>query len=194
LFKIITIHVLAGLRQLGVLLSTLALLLSQFPPVSFAQETITFAENKIKVSFIYNFAKFINWPEEKTSNKNFSICTLGGESLYSSLDYLSKTKKINSKTILIRENPSLNKLKTCNILFVGSSESERLNSILRKLKGFPVLTIGDTEGYEWRGVGINLCKVNKNLRFKINNKVLLNSGLTASSELLKLGIPIGFKN
>ena len=184
----------AGLRQLGVILLTLALLLAQFPPVSFAQETITFTESKVKVSFIYNFAKFIDWPEEKISNKNFSICTLGGEDLYSSLDYLSKSKKIKSKTILIRKNPSLNKLKTCNILFVGSSESENLNNILLKLKGFPVLTIGDTEGYEWRGVGINLCQVNKNLRFKINNKVLLNTGLAASSELLKLGIPIGFKN
>jgi len=194
LFKIFTIHVLAGLRQFSVILLTLVLSLSQFPPGSFAQETTAFTESKIKVSFIYNFAKFIDWPEEKTSNKNFSICTLGGEGLYSSLDYLSKSKKIKSKSILIRKNPSPNKLKTCNILFVGSSESENLNNILRKIKGSPVLTIGDTEGYEWRGVGINLYKVNKNLRFKINNQVLLNSGLTASSELLKLSIPIGIKN
>ena len=42
-------------------------------------------------------------------------------------------KKIKSKTILIRKKPSLNKLKACDILFIGSSESNNLKNTLRKL-------------------------------------------------------------
>jgi len=192
--KTITIHALDGLRRVGVILLALVLFLLQAPPCSVAQETNDPLKNRIKVSFIYNFAKFVTWPKDNNSSNTFSICAIGGEPLYSFLNHLSKVKKIKNKTILILKNPSLNKLKACNILFIGSSESDNLKSILGKLKGLPVLTLGDTKGYERRGVGITLCEVNRKIRFKINPKAISNAGLTASSELLKLGVNVNSGN
>jgi uncharacterized protein DUF4154 len=176
-----------------VLLLTLVLFHLQSPTYSVAQGTNDSLKNQIKVSFIYNFTKFITWPNANKSNNSFSICAIGGEALYSSLDHLSKVKKIKNKTILIQKNPSLDKLNACSILFIGSSESNNLKSILDKIRGLPLLTIGDTEGYKKRGVAITLCEVNRKVRFKINRRAISNAGLTVSSELLKLGIRVDSK-
>lgn len=170
---------------------------SQPTPCSFAQEISTAQENQIKVSYIYNFTKFVKWPDDETDKSrrdNFPICLMGGGSLGGLLDHLSKTKKIKNKTITILKNPLLGELKTCKVLFIDSSNSDRLYSILANLKSLHVLTIGDTEGYARRGVGINMFDENNKIRFEINRKVLFDAGLIVSSELLKLGVPVVSEN
>jgi hypothetical protein len=56
------------------------------------------------------------------------------------------------------------------------------------------LTIGSTQGYARRGVGINLFEKNGKLSFEINRKAILKSGLTLSSELLALGVLVEAEN
>jgi YfiR/HmsC-like len=176
---------------------TMFFLASQPTPCSFAQEISAARENQIKVSYIYNFTKFINWPDDETDKSrldNFPICIMGGEPLISLLNHLSETKKIKNKTVTILKNPLLRELKTCKVLFIDSTNSDRLYSILANLKGLHVLTISDTEGYARRGVGVNMFEENNKIRFEINRKVLVDAGLTVSSELLKLGVSVVTEN
>ena len=177
--------------SMRVLFLTLLLFVSGAPSHSFAQEGQATRKEKVKVAFIYNFAKFTTWPEgsfESLPPGSFPICLVGSEPLGSLLDKLTGKKIINDRTILIRKNPSQEVLKSCRILYISASESAQLDDLLKTLNGHPVLTIGNTEGYAKRGVGINLIEKNEKLGFEINRKAILKSGLTLSSELLALGV------
>lgn len=197
LIKRIKINFSNWFRRKIVISLTIIVLISPPATCSFAQEITDAQESQIKVSYIYNFTKFISWPENE-NHKNgldkFPICLMGGEPLVDLLNYLSKTKTINGKSVTVLKNPLQSELKVCKILFIDFSNSDRLNSILANLKDLHVLTVGDTKGYARRGVGINMFMQNNKIRFEINRKALLNSGLTVSSQLLKLGVPVDSGN
>lgn len=174
-----------------VLFLTLLLFVSEPSSHSFAQKGQATRKDKVKVAFIYNFAKFTTWPDrslESLPPGSFPICLVGSEPLGSLLDKLTGKKIVNDRTILIRKKPSQDVLKSCRILYISASESAQLDNLLKTLNGHPVLTIGNTEGYAKRGVGINLIEKNEKLGFEINRKAILKSGLILSSELLALGV------
>lgn len=179
------------ITPLRALLLTLFLFFSAPLCLSFAQEGKATVKARIKTAFIYNFAKFTNWPDrafETLPHNSFPICLVGKEPLGNLLDQLAGSKTIKDRTILIRRNPSKHRLGNCRILYISSSESLRLDNLLKTIEGHPVLTIGNTKGYAKRGVGINLFEKNGKLKFEINRKAIHKSGLTLSSELLALGV------
>ena len=76
------------------------------PHHSLAQEGQPAREAKVKVAFIYNFAKFANWPDrafETLPHNSFSICLVGKEPLGNLLDQLAGSKTIKGRTILFRK-------------------------------------------------------------------------------------------
>lgn len=176
---------------LRVLLLTLLLFVSGPPSYSFAQEGQATRKAKVKIAFIYNFAKFTNWPDrsfETLPPNTFPICLLGKEPLGDLLNQLAEAKTIKEKTIKILQNPLKHNLRDCRILYVSASESPRLDNLLKILEDHPVLIVGNTKGYAKRGIGINLIETNEKLGFEINRKAILKSGLTLSAELLALGV------
>jgi uncharacterized protein (UPF0218 family) len=78
-------------------------------------------------------------------------------------------------------------IENCNLLFISSSEKERVEKILSITKAKPILTIGDTEEYGKKGVLINFLIMDKKIKFEINDKAAQDSGLKICSLLLKKG-------
>jgi hypothetical protein len=76
-------------------------------------------------------------------------------------------------------------IKTCNILFIGNSENERLDAILAAVKGRSTLTVSELEGAAQRGVMILFTTQQKHVRLRINVAAARASGLTISSNLLR---------
>jgi hypothetical protein len=70
------------------------------------------------------------------------------------------------------------------ILIVPESAKPRLDEILNRTKGKPVLTIGDTGGFAKKGVIINMFIEQNHIRYEINKTALDRSGLQISSLLL----------
>ncbi len=83
---------------------------------------------------------------------------------------------------------------TCQVLYIGPSERERLPGILKGLDGRPVLTVTDIPDPDPNGGIINLRIVAKKIRFQIDKNVAEAAGLDLSSKLLvlaevKTGLP-----
>ena len=74
----------------------------------------------------------------------------------------------------------------CQILFVSTSERYNVEQIVEQAKGFPILTVGDTEGFAERGIDINLLVVENRVKLEINKQCLDTKGFKVSSELLDL--------
>jgi len=141
-------------------------------------------EYEVKAAFIYNLAKFVEWPAD--ANTTIDLCILGDDPFGSVIDVI-QGKPVREKNIVIKRIKSLQQLKTCQILFISNSEKEHLPQILDALGSSNVLTIGDTEEFAQRGVIINFYVEQDKVRFEINLESAKRAGLSISSKLLKLG-------
>jgi len=146
----------------------------------------------LKASFIYNFTKFIHWPSRHspTNGNNLYLCILGEDPFGPILDRLAKRHKFKHKKIVIKRNVRQNEMNGCHIAFISNSENAKVEDIVSMAMSSPILTIGDTEGYSNRGIGINFVVKENKIRFEINNGSIMKSGLKVSSELLDLAITV----
>lgn len=144
-------------------------------------------EYEVKAAFIYNLAKFVEWPGK--SLDNISILTLyiiGDDPFGTDMDAI-RNKLIKGKRIAIKQIDSPDALKNAGILFISSSEKEQLRDILKAVSGLPILTVGDTKSFAQRGVMVNFYPENSKIRFEINLEAANLAGLKISSNLLRMG-------
>src|ERR1700722_2656009 len=90
------------------------------------------SEYQLKAAFLFNFAKFVDWPPGTfaTAASPFTICILGRDPFGRDLDDSLRYKTIAYRSIVIRRCQSDSDARTCQILFVSRSESNRIPEIL----------------------------------------------------------------
>jgi len=143
----------------------------------------------VKVAYLYNFAKFIEWPPEALTDERaaFTLCMLGTDASEGALPSL-QGKTIKGKKVAIKyfaQAADLNP-QTCHILFISMSERDRLHQILMAFAEQPVLTVGDKEWFARSGGMISFITVRNKTRFAINVEAAQRAGLHIRSKLLKL--------
>ena len=144
-------------------------------------------EYLIKAAFLYNFLRFVEWPAEALPEGDGSIvvCLVGEDPFGEALESI-KGKTVKSKDLVIRRILTLQSLGGCQLLFVSSSEKNRLPEIIGALKGRAVLTVGELDGFTQRGGIIRFLIERNNVRFEINVDMAERTGLKISSKLLNL--------
>ena len=144
------------------------------------------AEYDVKAAFVYNFAKFVDWPAAvPSSNGKIRLCILGtapDRAAFSALE--GRQVRGMVMRVVAVERPE--DVTGCSILFVSADQGNGLPELVRVLADRPILTIGDTEGYARRGVMINMFLEKKRVRFEINEEKARSAGLRISAKLLKL--------
>ncbi|MBN2513725.1 MAG: YfiR family protein [Sedimentisphaerales bacterium] len=172
------------------------------------------AEYKLKAAFIYNFMKFVEWPDfhsdsqSNKSEKNKETVVLGvlGENhLKDHLNSLSEKtikdrpvkivivdtfeayKKKNSKAAVKDYYTEIQKImSSCHLLFVGASEKERVAEILKLTEKMPVLTVSDISHFAEAGGVIEFVTEKNKIQFNINTVSAEAKKLKISSQLLQL--------
>jgi hypothetical protein len=144
------------------------------------------SEYEVKAAFVFNFSKFVEWPEGAfaTSADPITICVVGDSPFGSLLENTVKGKSVNGRGIVVRE--TTNKPEACHVVYISSSERARLDQILGRLARRPVLTVSDAESVAERGAIIGLTIIDKRVRFEINMLAAKQAGVKLSSQLLKV--------
>jgi len=180
------------LRRLGILILVAAMTLNLAPSAD-AQtgDASDSSEYLIKAGFIYNFAKFVEWPPTSfpQSDAPIVIGILGTDPFGSVLDRIVADKKIGSRGFVVRRykwSKDLKDLRECQILFVSSSEKAHTDEILEFVKWLPILTIGETPGFAERGGVIRFTVEDNRVRFEVSVDAAHNANLNISSRLLTL--------
>ncbi|HEX2966170.1 MAG TPA: YfiR family protein [Syntrophorhabdaceae bacterium] len=147
----------------------------------------TFSEYEIKAGFIYNFPKFMEWPIDsiRDEKRPLTLCISGMDPFGSSLSAIS-SKTAQNRKLEIKELGKSRDFKTCNIVFISSSEKESLPQLIDTLKNSPIVTIGDNTGFAQGGVMINLVMDDDRVKFEINTESARRARIVISSKLLKL--------
>ena len=144
------------------------------------------SEYQVKAAFVYNFIKFVSWPSGAApAGAPIQLCILGDLPDPAPFDHLEGQDLMGRrlKVVYLREPQEA---RTCQVLYLASSLSGRLLEVLETVRGRPVLTVGDTNGYAKRGVMINMYLENKRVRFEINAAAAGEAGLRISTKLLNL--------
>ncbi|MBI4523505.1 MAG: YfiR family protein [Deltaproteobacteria bacterium] len=149
---------------------------------------IELPEYRVKAAFLYNFAKFVDWPSKAFSNPRaaFGFCVLGEDPFGSDLEDVVKGKTVNERESALKRIRGLQGLDGCHIVFVSPSEQERYAQILRSLRNAPVLTVGETAEFTKMGGIISFYLDGDRIRLEINIDAGERAGLKISSRLLKL--------
>jgi len=180
------------LRRLGILIVALSVSLS-WAPGALAQDrdSSNSSEYLIKAGFIFNFAKFVEWPQTTFAQPDSPIVIgiLGTDPFGAIIDQIVQDKKIGGRGFVVKRlkwGADPKDLKECKILFVGASERIHIDELVQIVRGLPILTVGETPGFAERGGVIRLVLEDNKVRFEVNVDAAHQAGLTISSRLLTL--------
>jgi hypothetical protein len=146
------------------------------------------AEYDLKAAFLFNFAKFIDWPPGSFTSPEapFTICILGRDPFGHGLDESLQGKMIRARPLAVRRLKDKTEARSCQMVFVSSTESAHLTELLESLRGANVLLVGETNGFAAAGGTIELTLEDNHVRFTINVDAAGRASLTFSSKLLAL--------
>jgi hypothetical protein len=162
-------------------------LFSHPPPQAFLLHGNS-AEYPVKLAFLYNFTKFVEWPPNSYSDPDapLVICIVGQNPFSLDRKSQAQTPKVSGHQIQVQTRKSNDRLSDCHIVFLPSTEKDQQEKIVRSLRGSNTLTVGESEGFAALGGIINLIIEGDQLRFEINTLAAVRAGLKISSKLLSL--------
>jgi len=147
-----------------------------------------YTEYQLKAGYLWNFSRYVDWPARSFSRPDspLVIGIVGQDRFGDDLRKLVAGKKVEGHALVVRKAENLEQCRDCQILFVSASERRRVPDIIQALKGAPVLTVGESEGFIQAGGIINFRLRNQELILEINRQAAEKVGLTISSKLLQV--------
>ena len=143
-------------------------------------------EYQVKAAFLYNFARFVEWPPAADGAAPFVVTVLGRDPFGTVLDDTFRGKTVDARQVVVRRVSRSEDVGKSHILFICDSEKDRLPQILKSLESAPVLTVGEMSDFAERGGVIRFKVEQDRIRLEINVAAAERSRLRISSQLLKL--------
>lgn len=150
------------------------------------------SEQEIKAAFMFNFAKFVEWPPQAFPGDSspFVVCSFGKNEVAEALKDGVEGKTVQNRTIAVDVVTTASGAKACQVLYFDMTEVGHLAPILHTLEAAHVLTVGEMETFVGAGGIIGFIVRSNQLRFSINNAEAKKAGLKISSKLLTLAVEV----
>lgn len=145
--------------------------------------------DEIKIAFLYNFAKFVEWPEQAPANgtDHFTICLVGDDEIVHAADRMLRDKQVQGRQVETRGLHTPDEARICHILFLDYPQIDLAKQAWRVARTMPILTVGESEPFLRSGGIIKFVTEDGKLRFEISTQAAARVHLKISSKLLKLG-------
>jgi hypothetical protein len=165
--------------------ATLLLLLLATPLLA---QQASAPEHEIKAAYLYNFARFVEWPPrtDPAPAGSFAICVLGKDPFGGALDAVVAGVSIDGARVVARRLSSAADAASCRVLYISTSEDERVTAILATVGRAAVLTVSDVPRFIERGGMIQFVTDKGRVRFEVGLPAAQDATLTLSSALLRV--------
>lgn len=144
-------------------------------------------EYQVKAAYLYNFAKFIEWPTNAfaSATSEVTIGVVADERVAVTIERVLADKQVLGHPVGVRRLPGLNSdhAASCHILFLTQSAKEAGPDEFARLASRPVLTVGESADFLARGGIMNFVLTNATVRLQLNLKSAEKAGLKVSSKL-----------
>ena len=151
-----------------------------------------FSEQEIKAAWLFNFARFVEWPTNSFATQTAPIVVgvVGKDPFGKELEKALVGRTIRGRPVLLKRGLAESDLANCHLLFISPSERRRLRDLPEKLRGAPVLTVGETDEFLDQGGIINFVIKENAVRFEINVRPAQRAGLKLDANLLKVAVSV----
>ena len=153
-----------------------------------ASRGATALEMEVKAAYLYNFAKFVEWPAEAFSSDAapIQLAVYGDEEFGIKLKSLLADKKAHGRSFEVKNVSSPQEAKNFHMVFISGPENRRTSQILEATRKSPVLTVGEGEPFLDAGGMISLVLEDAQLKFEVNPEAAQKVKLEISSKALRL--------
>lgn len=151
-------------------------------------------EYKIKAGYLYNFTKFVTWPED--NSETFNLCILGEDPFGELIDPIEQRSAFGLPIKLFRFD-SLNALSHannkphCHIIFISSSIGSAIKDTISKntlvIRDInKTLTVSEGNDFAMQGGMVSFVNREGKIKLQINLKKIKQSDLKVSAKLLEV--------
>jgi len=155
-------------------------------------------EYKVKVAYIYNFCRYIEWPESAflEDESPLVIGVLGEDPFGSLLDTLAKRKKVKGRTVVVKRFRDWEQYTPCHVLFVPDTLAGEIRQLaVRSTQQEPTLVVGETHGFAKAGGSVYFhLDSDGTIGFEINIDAINRQQLRVNAKLLKLATVVHDQN
>ena len=145
-------------------------------------------EYQLKAAFLYNFAKFVQWPTKSFSDTTspLVIGVLGQNPFGNELEKAVQGRTANGRAIIVKQIQKVDAAHAVQLLFVPATDDSRLTELKEICQTQGILVIGESAGFIKRGGMVAFKVEGDNLRFEVNTSAAAGAELKFSAQLLKL--------
>ncbi len=149
------------------------------------------SEDQVKAVYLFNLTGFVSWPDSAfvSSEAPLRIGVSGVERVNSFIDYIRMAvegETSQQRTIVIEHLPLSADPSGFHMVFITDSPEDKVHELLEAVKGQPILTVGESDGFCRRGGMINLLRRGKRIGLEVNIDAAKTSQLQVSSKLLRI--------
>lgn len=151
-------------------------------------QTESASEYAMKATYLYNFAKNAEWPEQilPKGSTPLLVGVFGGDDEF--IDTLRKTvagKASGSHPIVVKRVGTAAEMDFCQIIFFRSAARRRpTEAAVAALTGASILLVGEDDGFLRQGGMINFLQSNGKLSYEVNKIFLDRANIRLSPNLL----------
>ncbi len=145
-------------------------------------------EYEIKAAFLYNFAKFIEWPPQRfaTETDPVVIGVLGKNPFDGEFEKIIRGRQVNGRNVVVRIIVSADEARSAHLVFVSAGEEDRFAAMVGALREAAVVTVGESDRFATFGGTITFVREGDKVRFAINLVSAEQARTRISSQLIKL--------
>lgn len=143
-------------------------------------------EYQVKAAYLYNFAKFVTWPEVHETNAVLSICVIGKDPFGPILDEAVQGKTVHGQPIVVKRLAKNAEPQGCQIAFLDLPDDPCRLDALSRANWEGILVVGEGDEFAKCGGMIGLTLREGRVQFDINVENLSRAHLEVSSKLLQL--------
>jgi hypothetical protein len=162
--------------------AVLLLLAAARTPIARADDVDVGREDQLKAAYLFNFAKFVEWPSN--AKGSIRVCFIGAPGVHASLTASVAGKKIGTRAIETSLLQVTESRAGCDIIYLDAALAA--NVLVQDVEVSRALTVSEADDFTRRGGVIRLFQHDNRLRFDVNLDNARRASLKISSNLLKL--------
>lgn len=146
------------------------------------------SEYEVKAAYLYNFTRFIEWPESAFPGEAapLVIGVVGENPFGAVLDELIREKVVNGHPLTVRRCRTAGDMTSCHLLFVTGADGRESARVLNLAHQAPIVTVGEAVRFARQGGTINFVLKDDRVGLEINRQAARLAGVRISSRLLNL--------
>lgn len=143
---------------------------------------------------LHQFPGYVQWPQRagETNPAPWRIGVLGDDPFGDALNQVTKGQPIAGREFIIIHATRAEDLRTCDLVYVGLKDEDKIKEALATLAGRPILTVSDAENFLELGgvIRMEIPKRVGNARFSLNLDQARTVGLKISTEMQELSTQV----